>query len=155
VKTRNMPKLTVKSAADTSKKWGDVTPGRSGYYESETPGAASSWEANTIAAGPTFKTAVAAGNIDKLYVGGVKRAGAEKFARKVKDVGVSRFGPGVSAAITDFEKNWTDFQTVLAGIDKPAKRPRGDPGNRTIIATIDDALYKKRLALLGAAVAAA
>lgn len=148
-----MAKLTVKSAADTAKKWGDVTPGRSSYYETETPASAAFWEAQTIASGPTYKTSVSAGNIDKLFVGGVRRAGAGKFSRKVTAVGVSRFGPGVGAAIPDFEAGWGDYQGVLAGIDKPPKRPRGDPGNRTIIGTIDDALYKKRLALLGATAA--
>ena len=150
-----MANLTVKSAADTAKKWAEVTPGRSGYYEVATPASAALWEAQTIASGPTYKTSVSAGNIDKLFVGGVKKAGAAKFARKVTSVGVGRFGPGVGAAISDFESNWSDFQAVLAGITKPPKGPRGSAGNRTIIATIDDALYKKRLALLGATAAGA
>jgi len=81
-----MPRrISVKSASDIAKKWADVTPARAGYYESEAPAAAGEWEANTSAAGATYKAGVSVAGIQDRFVGGVKRAGAEKFRRKVQD----------------------------------------------------------------------
>jgi len=145
-----LPKLKVPSAAEIAKKWVDVTPGRSTYYESETPKAASDWESGASGAAGTFKTAIQAANIGTLFAGGVKKAGAAKFARKVKDVGVARFGPGVSAAQPDMSTGVTPYVDELGKIEIPERGPRGSPGNYTIVSKIGDPLHKRRLAELGA-----
>jgi len=150
-----MRKITVKPSADVAAKWGNVTPGRQSYYESATPAAGAKWEAATIAAAGTFKTAVSAGNIQQLFSGGVKKAGAAKFSRKVTAVGVGRFGPGVQAAITDFQTGVDPFLATLAATPIPDKAPRGTASNYLINAAIGDPLHKKRLALLGAVAAGA
>jgi len=143
-------KLVVPSSADIAKKWGEVTPGRSSFYEAEAPKAGALWEANAVAAKGTFKAAVADPKIGDRFAGGVKKAGAAKFERKVKDVGITRFGPGVAAAITDMDTGFSPYQSVLAGIEVPDRGPRGDPGNYEIVKKIGDPLHKKRLAVLGA-----
>ena len=132
-----------------AKKWGDVTPGRSGYYEANTPGAASKWETNTKAAKSTYKTAVADPKIGDRFEGGV-RGKAGKFARKVTDVGVARFGPGVSAAITDMSDGFTPYAALLNTISVPDRKPRGDVSNYDIVKKVGSELHAKRLALLGA-----
>ena len=145
-----MPKkLTCPSADEVAKKWGEVTPGRSAYYEANTPIASSKWEGNTIAAKGTFKAAIQAPGIENRFAGGV-RGQASKFARKVTDVGVARFGPGVSAAVTDMSTGFSPFATLINTITVPDRKPRGDPANYEIVKKIGDPLHKKRLALLGA-----
>lgn len=143
-------KITVKSASDVAQKWADVTPGKAGYYESEAPMAGAAWEANTIAAGGTYKAALSAAGIEKRFVGGVKKAGAEKFSRKVREVGVARYGPGVAAAQADMAKGIAPYLDVLAGLDIPDRGPRGSPGNYAIVEKVGSALHKKRLAVLAA-----
>jgi len=143
-------KLVVPAAADIAKKWGEVTPGKSGYYEAETPKASALWEANTKLAKGTFKTAVADPKIGDKFEGGVKGKAA-KFARKVTDVGIARFGPGVSAAITDMSEGFSPYQSVLAGIEVPDRGPRGADANYDIVKKIGGPLHAKRLAVLGAA----
>ena len=149
-----MPKPTVKSKEKTVKKWLEETPRRSTYYEEETPLAAEKWQSETVAAAGTFKSAVQAANIDKRVSGGVKRVGAAKFARKVKDVGVARYGPGVTAAEEDYAAGVDWVLAKIAAVEIPSRKPRGDPGNWARAEKIGSELHKERLARLGAGVPA-
>jgi hypothetical protein len=144
-----MVKATVPSADFTAKKWADETPRRATYYEANTPGSASIWEANTKAAAANFKAAVQASNIDALFRGGVAKAGAGKFARKVTAL-AGRFGPGVSAAVDDMRTNVAPFLAEIAAVDLKERKPRGDPSNYERVKAIGDRLHTKRLALLAA-----
>jgi len=142
--------IKVKSISDVAQKWADVTPGRSAYYEKEASVAGGEWEAKAAAASAAFKAAVSAGNIDRMFSGGIKKAGAEKYNRKVKDVGVSRFGPGVSAARGDYEKGVGPMLEEIAKVDLPARQPRGSAANFQRSVAVGTALNKKRLALRAA-----
>ena len=127
-----------------------MTPGRASYYEAETPAAAAEWESNTVEAGGTYKAGISVAGIEKRFVGGVKRAGAEKFRRKVVAVGVGRYSPGVGAAEADMAKGFGPFRDELDGLEIPDRGPRGAPGNYAIVNKVGDALHKKRLAVLAA-----
>ena len=142
--------IKVKSAADIARKWADVTPGKAGYYETEASEAGDTWQKNTLGAEKTFKAALAEAGIEKRFSGGVRRAGADKYQRKVKDVGVSRYGPGVSAALKDMEDGLGPYVTVLDGLTIPDRGPRGSSANYAIVQKVGDPLHKKRLAILGA-----
>jgi len=144
-----MVKVSVPSADAVAKKWGEETPRRAVYYEANTPGSAPTWEANSKAAAANFKAAVQASNIDALFRGGVTKAGAAKFARKVAAL-AGRFGPGVSAAISDMQTNVAPFLTEIAAVDLKERKPRGDAGNYERVKAIGDRLHSKRLALLAA-----
>jgi len=143
-------RISVKSASDIADKWAAVTPQRASYYAAEAPAAGAEWEANTVGAGPVYLAGIQVAGIDKRFVGGVKRAGAAKFSRKVKDVGVARYSPGVTAAKEDMAKGIADYIGVLEGLEIPDRGPRGSPGNYAIGQIIGDALHKKRLAVLAA-----
>lgn len=145
-----MPKPVVPTAEEVATKWKEETPRRSTYYEKETPLAADRWEAETIAAAGNFKAAVQAADIGKRFSGGVKRVGASKFKRKVVDVGVSRFGPGVEAAEEDMKTGVDPYLAVIAATEIGARKPRGDPANYDRVKKIGDALHAKRLAVLAA-----
>jgi len=142
-------KVTVPSASDVAKKWGDETPRRATYYEANTPGSAATWEANAKASAANFKAAVQAANIDALFKGGITKAGAGKFARKVVAL-AGRFGPGVSAAVSDMQTNVGPYLAEIAAIDLKERKPRGDAGNYERVKAIGDKLHAKRLALLAA-----
>jgi len=145
-----MVKLIVPALGDIVAKWVEEAPRRATYYEKNAPVAAPRWEANTVAAEATYKSAVTAPDIAKRFVGGVKGVKAEKFERKVRAVGVARFGPGITAAREDYERGLGPYIEELARIEVPARKPRGDPGNLDRVRAIFDALHKKRLALLAA-----
>lgn len=143
-------KISIRSASVIAKKWADVTPGRASYYESEAPAAGAEWESSTLGAGGNYKAGISVAGIEARFVGGVRKAGAAKFARKVKEVGVARYGPGVSAAKGDMEAGISPFRDALDGLEIPDRGPRGSPANYAIVQKVGDALYKKRLAGLAA-----
>lgn len=145
-----MPKPTIGTAADIAEKWGRVTPGRSADYEAGAVGSGGKWLSNLISAKMAYKAGITASDIDARYIGGAKRAGAAKYDRKVRDIGVSRFGPGVAAAVGDFQTGFDPYIPVIASVDMPARKPRGDPGNLARVSAITTALHKKRLAMIGA-----
>jgi hypothetical protein len=140
----------VKPLAEVAKKWAEVTPGRSGYYEMGALAAGGDWEKGATDSAANFKAAVTAGNIDKLFAGGIKKAGAAKYTRKVKDVGVSRFSSGVTAGITDYSDGVGPMLDTIASVTPPARQPRGSAANAQRVIAYMDALHKKRLALRAA-----
>lgn len=145
-----MRTIRVKSAADIAAKWAEVTPARASYYATEAPAAAGEWEKNTSAAGGVYLAGIQVAGIEKRFVGGVKKAGAAKFERKVRDVGVARYSPGVAAAEADMEAGIGPFRDVLDGMTIPERGPRGAPQNYAIVEKVGSALHKKRLAVLAA-----
>jgi len=145
-----MVKLKVKPLSDVVTKWVEEAPRRSTYYEKYTPAAAEDWLNGAVGAADTYKSAVQAADIGKRFVGGIKRVGAEKFRRKVTDVGVARYGPGITAAKDDYNTGIAPYLEELARIDVPERKPRGDPANLERVKRIFDALHKKRLAVLAA-----
>ena len=142
--------IKVKPVAEVAKKWADVTPGRSSYYEAGAVVAGADWEKNAAAAKGAYKAAVTAPNIDDMFAGGVKRAGAAKYERKIKEVGVARFGPGVTAAEVDFTENVAPFLDEISKITLDPRQPRGSDANYKRVQQIGATLHKKRLALRAA-----
>ena len=140
----------VKPAADIAAKWARVTPQRSADYEAGASNAGAKQNANAIAAAKAFQAAVTAGNIAQLFAGGLRRAGADKYNRKVKEVGVQRFGPGVQAAQADMASGMAPMVETIAAITPPARAPRGDTSNQQRSIVYQVALNKKRLALRAA-----
>jgi len=142
----------VKSIDEIAAKWADVTPGRASYYEKYASVAGADWETGATGARAAFKAAVTAPGIDAHYAGGVKKVGGTKYERKVKAVGVGRFGPGVAAAKDDMKSGFAphrdEIETTLPTLK--ARGPRGDPANWDRSKTIGTALAKKRLALIAA-----
>ena len=137
----------VKSAADIAAKWARVTPQRSADYEAGASQAGAKQNAAAIAAAGAFQAAVSSGNMRSMFIGGLKRAGAEKYNRKVAGVGKDRFGAGVTAAQGDMATGVAPFVEAIASITPPARAPRGDVANQQRSIVYQEALNKKRLAL--------
>jgi len=140
----------IKSAADIAAKWARVTPQRSADYEAGAVGAGAKQNTNAIAAAKAYTGAVTSGNIGSLYIGGLKKAGADKYNRKVKDVGVGRFSAGVTAAQPDMASGMAPMVEAIAAVTPPARAPRGDISNRARSEVYQVALNKKRLSLRAA-----
>ncbi|MEM3979986.1 MAG: hypothetical protein QXF79_01855 [Ignisphaera sp.] len=141
-----MPKPKVKTIEETVNKWVDVTPTRANYYEKFASIAGEEWLSRTKAAAPNYKAAVTAPDIDKRFIGGVTKAGPEKYNRKIKDVGVARYGPGITAAKPDYQNEMTWVLATIAATDLPERKPRGDPANYERVKAIGTALNKARIA---------
>jgi hypothetical protein len=141
--------LKVKSASDISKFWVQGAQSRADRYASAAPAAASTWQERSSAAAANFKAAIANPQIDKMYAGGITRAGAAKYASKIQAVGAARYSPGVAAAQSGYESGVAPYLDVLKGVDLPPRKVKGDPANLQRVQAVATALYKKRLAMRG------
>lgn len=139
--------IKIRDVGSAARKWGEVTPGRSSYYDAGVSAPTKDWAAETVAAAASFKAAVQAGDIDRRFTGGVKRAGTAKWQRKAKDVGVGRFGPGVSAAVADYQTNVAPFFDEISRVTLPPRQPRGSDANIERVRAVAKALAAKRIAL--------
>ncbi len=142
--------VPIKSTADIAKKWAEVTPGRSAYYTAGVTGAGAAWEAGAKGAEANYKAAVTAGNIGKMWAGGIAKATGAKYEAMAKGKGSDRFSSGVTAGAPYFTSGFEPFQGAIAGATLPARQPRGNPANMQRSSSMAAILTAKRLALRSA-----
>lgn len=141
--------LKVKSASASAEKWNANAARAAEDYASEAAAAASLWEAQTKASKSNYHKAITASGIADRFAGGVAKAGAAKYARKINDVARDRFAPGINAAVMDYTEGVGPYLDTLASLTLPKRGPRGDPANYAIVEAVGKALSAKRLAQLG------
>jgi len=142
--------IKVKDISMSTTKWADKARGASAEFATEAEASAELWAGNTAKAADTFHQAITAANIKERFRRGVIRAGAAKFARKIRDVGADRFATGVDAATEDYKAGAEPYFSTIAALTLSKRKPRGDPANYKRVEEIGKALNAKRLALLGA-----
>lgn len=147
--------LKVKPIDASTDKWGTNASRSVDEFAANAEAAADDWDRNTKAAANTYGMAISAPGIKTRFLKGVTRAGAAKFARKIRDVARDRFGPGVLAAAVDYKVGAQPYFDTLAAITLTPRKPRGDPANYGRVEQIGKALNAKRIALLGGAPTAA
>lgn len=141
--------MKVKEIGASTTKWGE-NAGRSAVeYADRAEAAAEDWARETGKAADTFGQAITAPGIKERFRRGVARAGAAKYARKIRDVARDRFAPGVAAAISDYTAGVEPYFSTLAGLTLSQRKPKGDPANYKRVEEVGKALNAKRLALLG------
>jgi len=142
--------IAVKPIEASTTKWSENAARAAGEFASRAEAAAEQWQRNTAGAADNFFAGVSAAGVKERFRRGVVKAGAAKFARKIRDVGRDRFGPGVAAAIDDYKMGAEPYFSTIAGLTLSARKPRGDPANYRRVEEIGKALNAKRLAMLGA-----
>lgn len=141
--------LNVKSIDSSTTKWSDNAGRAATEFAERAEASADIWARNTAASADNYFMAVTAGGVKERFRRSVVRAGAAKFARKIRDVAKDRFGPGVAAAVADYKSGAEPYYTTLASLTLSARKPRGDPANYNRVQEVGKALNAKRLALLG------
>lgn len=141
--------IKVKDVSASTQKWSENAARSSGEYAANAEAAAEEWSRKTQAAADTYGQAVTAAGIKTRFARGVAKAGSAKYSRKIRDVAADRFGPGVSAATSDYQAGAEPFFTTIAGLTLSPRKPRGDPGNYNRVQEVGKALNAKRLAMLG------
>ena len=142
--------LKVKPLEASAEKWRDNAGRAAEAYATEAEASAEAWARNTGASADNYGQAVAAAGTKERFRRGVQKAGAAKYARKIRDVGKDRFGPGVAAAEADYKAGAEPYMQTIAGLTLSGRKPRGDPGNYRRVEEVGKALNAKRLAMLGA-----
>jgi len=141
--------LKVKPVTNSTLKWSENAGRAAAEFATNAEAAASDWLSKTTAAKATYHSAITAPGMSDRFAKGVARAGAAKFARKIRDVGMDRFAPGVAAASSDYSAGVEPFFSTIAALSLTARKPRGDPANYRRVEEVGKALNAKRLALLG------
>ena len=141
--------LKIKTVDASTTKWSDNAGRAAAEFADNAEAAAETWASNTGRAADTFHQAITAANIKNRFAAGVRRAGAAKFARKIRDVARDRFGPGVAAADVDYKAGVEPYFSTIAALTLTARKPKGDPANYRRVEEVGKALNAKRLALLG------
>jgi len=141
--------IKVKDVASSTTKWSENAGRAAAEFATNAEAAASDWQSHTVAAAGNFHQAITAPGIKERFSKGVARAGATKFARKIRDVARDRFAPGVAAATVDYTTGVEPFFSTIAALSLSARKPRGDPANYRRVEEVGKALNAKRLALLG------
>lgn len=141
--------IKVKDVASSTAKWSDNAGRAAAEFATNAEAAASEWQSKTVAAAGNFHQAITAAGIKERFAKGVARAGAAKFARKIRDVGRDRFAPGIAAATVDYTQGVEPFFSTIAALTLSSRKPRGDPANYRRVEEVGKALNAKRLALLG------
>lgn len=143
--------IKVKPIEQSTDKWAENAGRAAAEFAANAEAAADEWARNTAAAAGTYKQAISAAGISERFRRGVARAGAAKFARKIRDVAMDRFAPGVAAASLDYKVGVEPYLSTIAALTLSARKPRGDPSNYKRVEEVGKALNAKRLALLGVA----
>jgi len=141
--------LKVKTIEASAQKWEGRATIAADVFAAEAEAAADLWAKNAAAAKDNYRVAITAPGIAERFVGGIKRAGAAKFARKIRDVAKDRYAPGISAAVVDYKERVEPFFATLAALVLDPRKPRGDPANYKRVEQVGKALHAKKLALLG------
>jgi len=146
--------LNVKPIEASTTKWNENASRAAEEYASRAEAAADSWAKGAAGAAESYKSAVTATGIGDRFRRGVQKAGASKYARKIREVAKDRFGPGIAAAITDYRAGAEPYFQTLAGLSLDQRKPRGDPANYRRVEQVGKALNAKRLAMLGSGTSA-
>lgn len=141
--------IKVKPIEASKDKWSENAARAATEFATNAEAAAEDWARNTAGSADNFHMAVTASGVKERFRRGVVKAGAAKFARKIRDVARDRFGPGVSAAVEDYKVGVEPYFSTLAALTLSARKPRGDPANYNRVQEVGKALNAKRLAMLG------
>jgi len=141
--------LKVKPVSTAAEKWDNNAAHAADSYAVEAQAASGVWEANALAGKENYQKAITAPGIADRQNGGIRRAGAAKYARKIVDVAKDRFSGGIHAAKADYIERVTPFLDTIAGLSLSKRAPRGDIANYKRVEEVGKALSTKRLALLG------
>lgn len=136
--------VAIKPLDQIVKKWAEVTPGRSPYYEAGVRSPSKDWQKETLASQSSYEAGVTQAISQKRFGKGVSRAGTAKWQRKASEVGVARYGAGVTAAKEDYSAGFTPYHGVISRVVLPDKGPRGSAQNYARVKAIGDALFRQR-----------
>lgn len=135
----------IKSAAQIADKWGRVTPQRTQDYDQGIRNPRRDWQTATAAAADRYRDGIQESIQRGAFESGVANAGSEKWARKTREVGVGRWGPGVQAAAGDFQKGFEPYRQIIEQTDLGPRYPKGDPRNIERVAKLAQALHTRKI----------
>lgn len=137
--------VPTKNAAEAASKWKDKAGAAQSYYESGIRAPKVDWATATVAAAANYKAGVSAGDIDRRFSGGARKAGTAKWQRKATEL-AARFSQGVGVAQADYQSAVEPYLSTIAALTLPTRQPRGSAANYERSRVVGNALNQKRIA---------
>ncbi len=134
----------IRSLAFIVEKYRRVTPGKAKEFEEGLKAPKEQWEAETIASEEAWEAGITDAIARGAFAGGVAAAGQAHYVDMAVRKGAPRFRQGVEIGLPRYQKNFAPFRDVIAGVDLPPRRAKGDPGNLERVAVIAAALHEER-----------
>lgn len=139
----------IRSIEQISRKWADVTPGRSADYEAGVQNPRRDWGAATAAAESAYEAGVTMAISKKRFGKGVKAAGTEKWQKGAMEKGTARWGPGVSLAVDTYGRGFAPYRDAIERVTLPPRYAKRDPRNLNRVKAVVDALIAAKESRLG------
>lgn len=139
----------IRSIDVISKKWADVTPGRSKEYESGVSNPRRPWMEATVNAEGAYEEGVSAAITKKRFGRGVREAGNQAWLDGAVKKGVSRWGPGVRLGVDKYRKGFAPYRDAIERTVLPPRYARRDPRNLERVRAVVDALVAAKEATAG------
>lgn len=138
----------IRSATDIAKKWAEVAPGRASQYEMGVKNPVRDYAANAAAASDAWKAGVQAAVQRDGFKKGVQKVGTAKWQERAVKLGPARYGPGVQAAVGDYEAGFAPYREAIASVALPPRGPRRSPQNLQRVNAMVNAIAQRKEALL-------
>ena len=105
-----------------------------------------SWQTNTLAGEPAYKTGVAEAAAKGMFGKGVRKVSNEDWRGKAEKLGGERYAGGITAGVPKYVTNVSPYLSVISGITLAPRGPRGSAANYERVKKIGEALHAKRVA---------
>jgi hypothetical protein len=134
----------TKSVAQSSDKWVRRAGAAAQDYRAGVQNPRTSWQEATLDAEEAQAAGVQEAIADGRFAKGVAAAGNQKWQSKAASKGADRFGPGVQAGKSDYERGFAPYQSVLSGLTLPPRGAKGDPRNLERVRAVAEALREAK-----------
>jgi len=139
----------IRSIEQISRKFAQVTPGRTEDYRFGVENPRRDWAGATAAAEPAYEAGVTQAIAKKRFGKGVKKAGTEAWSRGATEKGTARWGPGVTLAQDKYARNFAPFRDAIERVTLPPRFARRDPRTLMRVKAIVAALSAAKQQRLG------
>lgn len=137
--------IPIKSAQEIGEKFARVASQRTQEYAAGVQNPGKSWAKETSDAAPRYEEGIQKSITEKRFDKGVAKAGDAKWQEAAVTKGVQRWAPGIAGSAGAYAEGFAPFQSVIAGLSLPPRFPRGDERNLLRVATVANALHKKKV----------
>lgn len=139
----------IKSMDRITSKWKDRAAVSGDAYRQGIEQPRGDWATNAKAAESNYEKGVQAAISRKGYGKGIAKAGTAAWQQGALNKGTQRWSQGISTATDKYQKGFEPFRATIAGLNLPARGPKGDPGNINRVSVIAKALHDKKLQIAG------
>jgi len=134
----------TKSIQTSSDKWVRRAGQSAQDYKQGVLNPRTSWQEATENAAEAQAAGVQEAIADGRFAKGVAAAGNTKWQAKAASKGADRFGPGVQAGKSDYERGFAPYQAVLSSLTLPPRGAKGDPRNLERVRAVAEALREAK-----------